>query len=147
MICLILCKTSHNFQMILPFLLTALYPLPERVPVSQPYGLVRHGRTHKGIDLIAPIGTPVKATIEGTVIIAATYGKNGSYGKTVIIENKSQRVLMAHMSEIKVRPGDRVRPDTIVGNVGVTGNTTGSHLHYEKFLKLDGDWVRVDPGL
>ncbi len=86
-------------------------------------------RMHQGIDISAPVGTPVGASAAGTVVGA---GSQGAYGLTVVIDHGDGfATLYAHLSSISVSPGQRVGQGTIVGAVGTTGNATGPHLHFE----------------
>ena len=88
-------------------------------------------RAHKGVDYGSPIGTPIRATADGTVRFA---GSKSAYGKTVILNHGTDiRTLYAHMSRIsdKVSHGKRVRQGDVIGYVGKTGRVTGAHLHYE----------------
>ncbi|MCA1909423.1 MAG: peptidoglycan DD-metalloendopeptidase family protein [Magnetospirillum sp.] len=84
---------------------------------------------HEGIDLGAPIGTPVYATGDG---IVAETGVKARYGLTIDIEHgNGLTTRYAHLSRIKVQPGQKVTRATIIGLVGNTGRSTGPHLHYE----------------
>lgn len=84
---------------------------------------------HEGLDFGAPIGTPVYATGEGTVALAEPWDR---YGNTVEIDHGNGiTTRYAHMSRIKVKEGQRVNRTTVIGLVGNTGRSTGSHLHYE----------------
>ncbi len=88
-------------------------------------------RAHRGVDYGSPIGTPIRATADGTVKFA---GSKGAYGKTVIIAHGTDiRTLYAHMSRIsgKVKHGKRIKQGDVIGYVGKTGRVTGAHLHYE----------------
>ncbi len=86
-------------------------------------------RMHSGIDIAAPVGTPVGASAAGTVVAA---GNQGAYGLTVIIDHGDGfATLYAHLSTISVSSGQRVSRGTVVGAVGMTGNSTGPHLHFE----------------
>ncbi len=87
-------------------------------------------RFHTGIDLAAPVGTPIYAARAGQVDTAgwSRYG----YGLHVIINHGgAQETLYAHMSRIAVRPGQWVRRGELIGYVGSTGWSTGPHLHFE----------------
>jgi len=88
---------------------------------------------HQGVDLGAPIGTPVVAAITGTVSEAVAGGWNYGYGTHVIISgDNGYQTMYAHMSGLNVGPGQRVvAGGTVVGWVGMTGRTTGPHLHFE----------------
>lgn len=87
-------------------------------------------RFHTGIDLAAPVGTPIFAARAGQVSTAgwSRYG----YGLHVIIDHGGgQETLYAHMSRITVRPGQWVDRGELIGHVGSTGWSTGPHLHFE----------------
>jgi murein DD-endopeptidase MepM/ murein hydrolase activator NlpD len=85
---------------------------------------------HAGLDFAAPIGTPIYATANGTVEVAANTG-NG-YGNHVVIHNGyGYATLFGHMYKIKVKPGEKVKRGEIIGWVGNTGKSTGPHCHYE----------------
>lgn len=87
-------------------------------------------RFHTGIDLAAPVGTPIYAARAGQVDTAgwSRYG----YGLHVIINHGgAQETLYAHMSRIAVRPGQWVGRGELIGYVGSTGWSTGPHLHFE----------------
>ena len=87
------------------------------------------GARHTGIDISAPMGTPVKAAGDGVVLSA---GWNGGYGRCVIIDHGNGfQTWYGHLSKIDVMPGDEIRQGETVGNVGMTGRATGPHLHYE----------------
>ncbi|HAJ27725.1 MAG TPA: hypothetical protein DCG53_10860 [Syntrophus sp. (in: bacteria)] len=84
---------------------------------------------HRGIDIAAPSGTPVKATADGVVSFS---GWNGGGGNTVVIEHgHGFSSCYAHNSANKVTVGQMVKRGETVSHVGATGNATGSHVHYE----------------
>ncbi|MBN8219926.1 MAG: M23 family metallopeptidase [Spirochaetes bacterium] len=84
---------------------------------------------HKGIDIACAIGTKVVASAEGTVVFAGT--KKG-YGKTVIVEHRNgYRTLYGHLSSIRVKNGDKVAQGQKIALSGMTGRSTGPHLHFE----------------
>jgi len=94
---------------------------------------------HKGIDIVADAGTEITAPADGVVTRA---GRNGGYGKAIDLSHGYGYVTRyAHLSEILVRAGQRVRRGQMLGRVGSTGRSTGSHLHYEVFR----DGRRVNP--
>ncbi len=99
----------------------------------------RWRRFHKGIDLGAPMGTPVYAA-DGGVVIWAAYKR--SYGNLVIIDHGDGILTKyAHNSELLVKAGQYVSQYEVISKVGNTGRSTGPHLHFE--IRLDGD--AVDP--
>jgi murein DD-endopeptidase MepM/ murein hydrolase activator NlpD len=99
----------------------------------------RGGRLHRGIDVAAPIGTPIRAAQDGTVRFA---GWKGGYGYTAVIAHgDGLTTRAAHQSELLVRRGQRVRRGQIIGRVGSTGSSTGPHLHFE--IAVHGD--ELDP--
>lgn len=84
---------------------------------------------HEGLDMGAPIGTPVYATGDGVVTAA---GPSDRYGLTVdIAHGNGIATRYAHLSRLKVKDGQKVTRATVIGLVGNTGRSTGSHLHYE----------------
>ena len=87
------------------------------------------GEFHTGLDISAPVGTPVRATADGTVKSAAV--QNG-YGREVIIDHgQGLETCYAHMSGFAVMAGETVVRGQVIGYVGMTGRTTGANLHYE----------------
>ena len=87
-------------------------------------------KMHAGLDFSAPQGTPIYATADGTVKLAA-YSDAG-YGNHVIINHGyGYETLYGHMVRIKSRAGAKVKRGEIIGYVGSTGKSTGPHCHYE----------------
>ncbi len=88
---------------------------------------------HKGIDIATALGTPVVAAENGRVSEVYTSGYNGGYGTHAYIQGASgNTTLYAHMSGVNVSPGDTVTAGkSVIGWVGLTGRTTGPHLHFE----------------
>lgn len=111
---------------------------PVRGRFTSPFGVRRHpisGRAimHKGIDISAPQGTPIVAPASGKVVFAKRFS---GYGLTIEIEHRpGLRTRYAHCSSILVKVGDQVKRGQIIGKVGATGRTTGSHLHYEVHVR------------
>lgn len=84
---------------------------------------------HRGIDIANRPGTPVVAPADGVVVFAGT---EGGYGKVLVIDHGyGIKTRYAHLSEIAVRPGEKLRRGQRIGAVGNTGRSTGPHLHYE----------------
>ena len=86
---------------------------------------------HKGLDIVAPVGAVVRAPADGVVTRAS---RTAGYGKMVDISHGyGYRTRYGHMSELLVKPGQRVRRGDAIGRIGSTGRSTGPHLHYEVF--------------
>ena len=84
---------------------------------------------HSGLDLSAPVGTPIIASSDGVVEFT---GRNGGYGNTVIIRHKKgYKTVYAHCSSTIVEEGQQVTMGRVIGTVGRTGTATGAHLHFE----------------
>jgi murein DD-endopeptidase MepM/ murein hydrolase activator NlpD len=97
---------------------------------------------HAGIDLAGPIGTPIYATADGTITTAGW--QNGGYGNLIKVEHgRGIETRYGHLSAIMVREGQRVRRGEMIGRMGSTGRSTGSHLHYE--VRIDGRAVNPIP--
>lgn len=89
----------------------------------------RWGRMHEGHDYAGPTGTPIHATADGVVVHA---GRQGGYGNLVKIRHDfGYETRYAHLSKIRVKVGDRVSRGERIGDMGNTGRSTGTHLHYE----------------
>jgi len=100
----------------------------------------RSGGHHRGIDILAPAGTPVLAAARGYV----SYAGNGmrGYGNAVILDHgDGLSTLYGHLETIRVKSAEVVKTGDVVGTVGRTGNATTSHLHFE--LRVDRE--AVDP--
>lgn len=94
-----------------------------------------------GIDISAPVGTPIRAAADGTVIFVGGYACC-SYGLYVqVAHGGGFTTLYAHLRNFAVKHGDAVEAGTVLGHAGLTGRTTGPHLHFE--LKVNG--VRRNP--
>ncbi len=89
-----------------------------------------HGKN--GVDIGCPIGTPIMAAANGTVLIARDSGWNGGFGKYVVINHPNgTQTLYGHMSAVYVTSGQSVSQGQTIGLMGSTGRSTGSHLHFE----------------
>jgi murein DD-endopeptidase MepM/ murein hydrolase activator NlpD len=85
--------------------------------------------THTGLDFAVGYGAPIRAITSG-VVTEATY--DGSYGnKTVVTLANGTEIWYCHQVELAVAPGERVATGEVIGAVGMTGNTTGPHVHIE----------------
>jgi murein DD-endopeptidase MepM/ murein hydrolase activator NlpD len=102
--------------------LTSTFGLRES-PFSQGFAM------HRGLDIAAPLGSPIRAAAAGIVI---KVGRAPDYGKFVQIKHGREVVTVyAHAQQIFVRTGDRVHKGQKIASVGMTGRTTGPHLHFE----------------
>jgi murein DD-endopeptidase MepM/ murein hydrolase activator NlpD len=108
--------------------------LPLYGTLTSPFGMREHPllgmwREHLGVDLAAPFGTPISATSDGTVTEA---GWRGGYGLLVQMDNGAgTETRFGHMSRLSVSLGQHIHKGDILGFVGSTGLSTGSHVHYE----------------
>ena len=94
---------------------------------------------HSGVDLAAPLGTPIMASTSGTVIVRR---ERGGYGLYILLTRDSQlSTLYGHLAWPLVQPGDAVAAGQPIALMGSTGNSTGPHLHFE--VRIAG--VPVDP--
>lgn len=103
--------------------------------IAQGYGAASgtYGYTfHNGIDIAAPTGTPVYASAAGTVITSRYYG---AYGNHIMMKHTvngiSYTTVYAHLSSRAVSVGQTIAKGSRIGNIGNTGNSFGSHLHFE----------------
>lgn len=98
---------------------------------------------HAGIDLAGPLGTPIYATADGIVSYASWMR---GYGNLIeIAHGKAVETRYGHLSKIFVKNNMRVKRGQLIGLMGSTGRSTGSHLHYE--VRLDGRAVNPVPYL
>ena len=95
---------------------------------------------HPGIDIGGPIGSPIRP-IKAGVVTEASYTKDG-YGNNVVVDHGNGLVSRyAHLSKIQTKTGETVSMDTEIGKLGVTGRTTGPHLH----LEITQDGAAINP--
>ncbi|MGO4883179.1 MAG: M23 family metallopeptidase [Bryobacteraceae bacterium] len=101
------------------------------------------GAMHTGVDISAPTGTPVRATADGIVALAAW---SSGYGQLVVVDHGGGlQTYYAHLSRFSVIEGQEVRRGDQVGAVGSTGRVTAPHLHYE--VRIGGAPVNPHPYL
>lgn len=126
---------SKNINMILPVngTVTSIYGARDEVFENVGY--------HTGIDVANVLNTEIKSATDGTVVSAQQMDKY--YGNNIEIENNGIIFKYAHLNQINVNEGDVIKQGDIIGLMGSTGMSTGSHLHFE--IKINGR--SVDPEL
>lgn len=96
-------------------------------------------RFHEGIDIASPVGTPIKSPADGVVSFA---GYKSGLGKVIVVDHGYGITTMyGHNSDLFVAEGNRIKRGMVISSIGMTGRTTGPHLHYQ--VMVDG--VPVDP--
>ena len=148
LLCAALCLPALSFSTGPGF--AVVYPIV-RPQITSTYGMRNHPifhvrRHHNGVDLCAPIGTPIRAISGGQVIFADPYA---GYGNLIVVRHPSGVTShYGHLLKIKVTPGTKVKAGQIIGLLGSTGSSTGPHLHLE--IRNGGqalDPMRIIPGL
>jgi murein DD-endopeptidase MepM/ murein hydrolase activator NlpD len=130
---------TRNGSLTLP----ARLPL-SAAPVTSRFGFRAHPirggwQPHWGVDMAAPAGAPIVATMDGVV---GSAGWAGGYGWRIdLLHEGGVQTRYAHLSSFNVSTGQTVKQGDVIGFVGSTGNSTGPHLHYE--VRVDG--IAVDP--
>lgn len=132
--------------------LNILFQRPvENVEISSHYGSRRSpitgsGSFHAGVDFVADVGTPVLASRDGEV---RDVGYDTEYGNFVLLEHDNgYTTFYAHLDSSTVQLNERVTSGTIIGRIGMSGQTTGPHLHFE--IRIEGEAqnpVQYLPGL
>lgn len=119
-------------------LVGAIFQWPVPGAVTGPFGERRGGSRHPGIDLEGSVGDPVRAAASGVVVLAGSAPSGyAGYGNLIGIDHGNGIVtLYAHLSRVGVQVGQPVSAGGLIGAIGMTGHTTGAHLHFE--LRLDG---------
>ena len=97
---------------------------------------------HGGLDIAAPIGTPISSTFSGTVVLAA---KGLHYNGNIVIigHGYGLKSMYLHMEDIYVKEGDLVTQGQAIGTIGMTGRVTGPHLHWNVYLNR----IKINPQL
>jgi peptidoglycan DL-endopeptidase CwlO len=104
---------------------------PVNGPISSGFGM-RWGRLHAGIDIVAGTGTPIRAAASGTVAFTEPEAASGGYGNyTCINHGGGISTCYAHQSRFLTSAGAHVSQGQVIGLVGNTGHSFGSHLHFE----------------
>lgn len=112
------------------------FPWPTLGHLTAPFGEVRPGHIHKGIDIGAPIGTPIYAEADG--VVTRSKSDPGGFGWYIVINHgdlngRQIETWYGHMYEntVKVHVGEKVKKGQIIAAVGSNGHSTGPHLHFE----------------
>ena len=116
-----------------------------KVTISAGYGVVSkiHPTGHTGIDYAVPLGTPLHAPYDGIVTAVRDYGSS-SLGKSVFVQKADGTLYtLGHLSDIKVKIGQKVAHGDLLAFSGSTGRSTGPHLHYGEFTSTGQP---IDPG-
>ncbi|MDL2343526.1 M23 family metallopeptidase [Deinococcus sp. MIMF12] len=121
-----------------------LWPVAGYAGISSDFGqrvLDGEREMHYGVDILAPHGSPVRAARSGRVLESRADFKRG-WGWTVVLEHEGGWITRyAHLSANLVRAGETVAQGQVIGRVGNTGRSTGTHLHYGTYLR----WNPKDP--
>lgn len=147
------CQQTGGFIPLRPSAYGFQFP-QERIVLTSGFGprsCAGCSRNHKGIDMDLGDNTPILASQSGTVEFAAM-GTEGSgfsgYGNVIVINHHNGFwTLYAHLSRIHVRVGDQVHRGQVIGIIGNTGNSTGTHLHFEIKTSFYGGQVNPIPFL
>lgn len=135
---------KYNFDLSGIVISEGAWVVPNYSRISSPYGyrihpILKTRKMHTGIDIPAPLGTPIVSMEDGVVIYA---GVKGGYGNTIMVQHDDGKVtLYAHCSELVGVVGQRVSQGEVIALMGSTGLSTGSHLHFE--VRINGQ--HVDP--
>lgn len=136
---------AHLMQ-IAAFQLPFASPVKQSVRWTSGFGTRRdpfngRAKAHNGQDLAGPRGTPILTTGDGTVVFA---GRQSGYGNVIKIRHAfGYQTTYAHLNSIKVNVGERVSRGDLIGGMGNTGRSTGTHLHYE--IRIGGKPVNPMP--
>lgn len=115
--------------------MSTTYVFPTKTgSISSYFGASRDGgaRSHAGVDVAVPVGTPVRSMAGGEVVYTGYTSQRGNYMK---VQNSDGTLsLYQHLNGFDARVGDRVSPGQRIATSGNTGVGTGPHLHYELFV-------------
>lgn len=129
------------------------WPIEPPPQIALDYGWQKRGTGgedaffHSGVDLIAPVNTPVMAAAAGEVILVS---QEGTYGFLVVIDHGNDRqTRYAHLSRFAVSPGEKIPAGKVIGYVGTTGrpDIPQPHLHFEVRFHSPVGWAAQDPKL
>lgn len=153
-------NTAPDRKKVTRYNLEVGYPLPGR-QVSIDYGKTAYPsdvvnrrsvlryRNHKGLDIPAPLGTPIQCIEEGTVVFARINRGRIGYGSRIDVKHVKDGItfysVYAHCDSINFKAGDKVKKGQILGRVGKTGNAMGPHLHFEIRIDVNARAEAADP--
>lgn len=116
-----------------------LWPVPASTTISSGFGH-RWGRAHEGIDISARVGSHIVTAADGVVVYSGS--EIGGYGNITVIAHKNGFfTVYAHAKSNFTRQGQRVYRGQVIAQIGMTGRTTGPHLHFE--IRKNGE--AIDP--
>lgn len=126
-------ELSQSEQDIINVKNTTTFIKPIEGIISSKYGqrdtaTGRVPKNHTGTDIAANLGTKIKSTTDGEVVLAS---EEGDYGKHLKIQIGEVSIIYAHCNNLYVKQGDKVTQGQEIAEVGSTGNSTGPHLHFE----------------
>lgn len=128
---------QHGISVVKTFLRTPLdsthLRITSRFSAKRHHPILGFSRAHKGIDYKAAVGTAVLAAASGVVVKAGRFGDYGNYIR--IRHSGGYETAYAHLKVITVKHGERISQGAMIGRVGLTGLTTGAHLHHEVIFK------------
>lgn len=91
---------------------------------------------HKGVDLAAPVGTPIRACMDGKVIASGRYKFLNGYGNAILLSHGNKIfTYYAHLNTVRVSRGNMINKGEVIGTVGNTGKSKGPHLHLELIIQ------------
>lgn len=123
------------------FLTILLLAAAKKAEISSPYGPRKNPETgepqfHRGIDVVAPTGTPIHSPMAATVDRIFTAPREG---KSVVLRCNHTEFLFFHLGTVTVAVGDQVNQGDVIGTLGASGECTGPHLHFA--AKVRGEYV------
>jgi murein DD-endopeptidase MepM/ murein hydrolase activator NlpD len=132
--------------------LRGVFPVASFAGYTSPFGMRSHPlsgdrRQHFGIDIAGPLGSPVRSWWHGTVTEVI---RDGGCGNGLTLRSGNYEHVYCHLAgsveagwyrsgSVQLRAGQRVRAGQVIGHIGLTGSTTGPHLHWG--IRYRGDWM------
>jgi murein DD-endopeptidase MepM/ murein hydrolase activator NlpD len=136
-------QAQKSILLSIPSLWPVFGPITSRFGDTRPSSSSGATRPHLGVDISVHPGTPIVAPADGVVSFT---GRESEYGLMICIHHgHGFSTSYGHLREFAVQAGDKVRTGQVIGTVGVSGNSTGPHLHYE--VRIQGNPVNPLPYL